>query len=316
MIVITEGEIDALSVSEIQNNKWPVVSVQNGAQGAKKSIQKSLQYLEQFESVVLMFDMDKPGQEAAKECAVLLTPGKGKIARLPLKDANEMLVANRSKEVIDAIWGAKVYRPDGIIAGNETWEIVNAIENEEPSIPYPWEGMNGKTHGMRKGEIVTVTAGSGIGKSTICREISHHLIKFGETVGIIALEENTKRTIAGLMAIELNKPYSAIAETEASEREGAWNTVAGHGRLFVYDHWGSLESDNLLSKIRYLAKGCGVGWLILDHLSIVVSGLGDGDERRIIDNLMTALRSLVEETGIGMILVSHLKRPEGRSGGR
>jgi twinkle protein len=51
---------------------------------------------------------------------------------------------------------------------------------------------------------------------------------------------------------------------------------------------------------------------VLDHLSIVVSGMGDGDERRMIDNTMTKLRALVEETKLGLILVSHLKRPEGK----
>ncbi len=61
-----------------------------------------------------------------------------------------------------------------------------------------------------------------------------------------------------------------------------------------------------------MAKALGVEYLVLDHLSIVVSGLDSGDERRIIDNTMTKLRALVEECKIGLILVSHLKRPEGR----
>jgi twinkle protein len=57
--------------------------------------------------------------------------------------------------------------------------------------------------------------------------------------------------------------------------------------------------------------------LFIDHLSILVSGWGDGDERRLIDNVMTALRSQVcEATGVGMILVSHLRRTEGRSAER
>lgn len=63
-----------------------------------------------------------------------------------------------------------------------------------------------------------------------------------------------------------------------------------------------------------MAQGCECSWIVLDHLSIVVSGLGDGDERRLIDNAMTALRTLVQETGVGLILVSHLKRPSGDRG--
>ena len=59
--------------------------------------------------------------------------------------------------------------------------------------------------------------------------------------------------------------------------------------------------------------GCGCEYIFLDHLSIVVSGLEGGDERRMIDNTMTKLRSLVAELKFALILVSHLKRPEGRA---
>ena len=55
-------------------------------------------------------------------------------------------------------------------------------------------------------------------------------------------------------------------------------------------------------------------WIFLDHLSILVSGQDEGDERKSIDVLMTKLRSLVEETGVGLLLVSHLRRPSGDLG--
>ena len=48
--------------------------------------------------------------------------------------------------------------------------------------------------------------------------------------------------------------------------------------------------------------------IFLDHISIVVSGISDGDERRTIDNLMTMLRKLVEEVKCTMFVVSHLKK--------
>lgn len=314
MLVITEGEIDALSVSQVQGNKWPVVSIPNGASGAKKSIMKELEWVESFDSVILMFDMDEPGRKAAEECALLLTPGKAKIASLPegYKDANDMLVAGEGKALIDAMWGAKNFRPDGILNGEELWAQV-ATEEDVVSIDYPWQGLNTKTRGARMGELVTVTAGSGIGKSAVVREIANWLIKQGETVGMIMLEESTKRTALGLMGIHLDKPLH-IDRTGVSEDElrQAFEATVGSGRVFLYDHFGSSDLDNLLARVRYLAKGCGCRWIVLDHLSIVVSGLGDGDERRLIDNAMTQLRTLVQETGIGLFLVSHLKRPEKR----
>jgi twinkle protein len=312
-VVITEGEIDALSVSQVQGNRWPVVSLPNGASGAKKSIEQASDWLEKFDEVVLLFDNDEPGQKAAKECAAVLKPGKAKIAKLPLKDANEMLKAGQTKELIDAIWGAKVYRPDGLVSGTELWDTVS--QPDPPGRPYPWEGLTAMTRGMRPGELITLCAGSGIGKSQIVREIAYSLLQAGETVGYIALEESTKRSALGFMSLDMNKALHIGREGVEDEAfKAAFVRTVGSGRLYLYDHFGSLDCDNLLQRVRYLARGCGCRFIVLDHISIVVSGMGDGDERRLIDNAMTALASLVQETGITLFVVSHLRRPEGDKG--
>jgi len=314
MLVITEGEIDALSMSQLQGNRFPVVSISQGAAGAKRVIQRELDFVESFDKVVIMFDQDEAGRAASIDVAQLLTPSKAHIAALPLKDPNEMLVQGRGKEVIDAMWQAKAYRPDGIIAGTDLWESVST-DDEQQSIPYPFDDLNQKTRGMRRGELVTLTAGSGVGKSQVCREIAYHLIQQGESLGYIALEENVKRTALGLMGLAIDKPLHLTKEGVSDDTlKCAFNDTVGSGRVFLYDHFGSCSTDNLISKVRYLAKSCGVGWVVLDHLSIVVSGVDDGDERKAIDVIMTKLRSLVEETGIGLILVSHLRRPSGEKG--
>lgn len=318
-LVVTEGEIDCLSVSQVIGKNWPVVSVPTGSKGAKKAMQKQLEWLCKFESVILMFDSDDAGKEAAKECAGLFPAGKAKIAMLPRKDANEMLVAGDTKEITNAMFDAKPFRPDGIVNGTELWDVVTSEDNTV-SFDYPYAGLNAKTLGMRKGEIVTVTAGSGIGKSQLCREFSHFLLTQGETVGYIALEESVKRTSLGLMSLAINKPlHLGTVEVSQDELKEAFDSTLGTGRVFLYDHWGSTDSQNLMDKIRYLASGCECGWVILDHISIVVSGMEGGDERRLIDNTMTKCRALVEELKIGLLLVSHLKRPEGKGheeGGR
>jgi twinkle protein len=95
-----------------------------------------------------------------------------------------------------------------------------------------------------------------------------------------------------------------------AQLKAAWDLVSA--KAFFYDHWGSLDGENLFQRIRYLVHACGCQWIVLDHLSIMVSGDEEGDERRKIDNLMTKLRSLVEQLPFGLILVSHLKRPDGR----
>lgn len=317
MVVVTEGEIDALTVSQLQGNKWPVVSVQNGAQGAAKSVRKAVEWLSGFERVVFMFDSDKPGREAAEECALLLPPGRAYIARLPegIKDANEALVANRGAEVIDAIWSAKAYRPDGIVKGSDlSLDRLRSSVARGVEIPYP--ELNAALRGLRKRELLLMTAGSGIGKSTLAREIAYHLVKVhGNRIGNVFLEESVQKTAVASVAIDNNIPLGDLLEDPSMLDDEKWQR--SHAELvapqFYYDHFGSLESTDLMAKMNYMAVGEQCDFIVLDHISMVVSGQeGSGEgERKDIDRLMTNLRSMIERTGVGVIAIVHLKRPGG-----
>ena len=310
-ITITEGETDALAVNEMFDGKWPVVSIRSGAAGAAKDIKANLEWLESFENVVICFDNDKAGQEAAKSVLDLFTPNKAKNVTLPMKDAGDMLRDNKVQAFVKEWWNAKTYQPDGIVRGSDTWEMI--IEQADvKSIPYPWACLNELTHGFRPKELVTITSGSGMGKSQIVRELEHYLLGASEdNIGILALEEDIPKTALGIMSIEANKQLHLDKTVTQEEKKGYWDQTMGSGRIFMFDHWGSTSEDNLLGRIRYMAKGLDCKWIILDHLSIVVSDQDNGDERKAIDSIMTNLRKLVQETGVGLFLVSHLRRPSG-----
>lgn len=309
-IVITEGEIDALSVAEVQGNKWPVVSLPNGASGAKKALQQSFDWLDKFEEIVLLFDNDEAGQKAVEACQTIpFHAGKVKVAKLPLKDASEMLQAGRGSEIISAIFSAKTFRPDGILSGADLWEKINTKE-EKTTIRLPFSKLDEMTHGFRLGELWTFTAGSGTGKTATIREIAYACLKENYCVGMLMLEESIERTARGLIGLAIDKPahidWDNLTE---EEKEKGFSETLGTGRVFLYDHFGSSDVANILAKIRYLAAGCGCQVIFLDHLSIIVSGTDDGDERRLIDNIMTELKTLAVEMNIAIVLVSHLKRP-------
>lgn len=313
-LFVTEGELDALSLSQALGNKWPVVSVPNGAKSAPEAIRRELEYVMGFEAVVFMFDQDDPGLEAAKQCADLLEPGTAYIASISEKDASDMLTQGKLKELVSAAWNAPVYRPDGIKSAKDLFDLI-ASEDKIEAIEYPFGFLNEKTRGMRKGELVTITAGSGMGKSAFVRELAHHLIKEDERVGLLFLEESIKRTLLGLTSIELNTPlHIDRSNIQVSALRAAYNKLFASGGVFVYDHFGSVTLEHVLAKLRYLARGEQCSWIIIDHLSIMVSGLDVPDERKAIDIIMTKLRTFVEETGVGMVLVSHLRRPEGNKG--
>ncbi len=313
MIVVTEGEIDALTIAEMQGHgKWPVVSVPNGAAGAKKALSKSVDYLNNFESVVLMFDNDEPGRKASAECAEMLGPSRCKIATLPLKDPSDMMKAGRMAELLDAMWNARPYQPDGVIYGADLLDLVMKPVTAN-SVAYPWEKLNVMTHGIRTGEITLLTAGISVGKSAVVREISYHLGNvLKQNVGLVNLEENTQRSAIGLMGIHSSKLLHLPSERSkvTDDQMRTWfHETLGTNRYFLMEPFGSSDPDQLLSRITYLVAGCECKWIIIDPLSALVAGMEEGDERRIIDNLMNELRALVQQLNFGLILVHHLKRP-------
>lgn len=307
-VVVVEGELDALSVAAATGGTWPVVSLPGGAGSAKKAVAADLEWLSSFESIVLCFDNDKAGQEAVEACAPLLPPGKCSIVTLPRKDANDMLVAGEVKELSQLLWQGRIFRPDGIVNASELWDKVN--EQQAPGIPYPWEALTNLTYGQRKGTLVTWTAGSGVGKSTIVSKVAYDLaFKDNLKVGYVALEESVGRAAQRFLSHHLHKLCHLPDRAAPAELRAAFDATLASGRIWLFDHFGSADADNLLAKLRYLAVSCEVDVIVLDHLSIAISGMGvDGDERRIIDYTMTALRTLVEETGVLMHVISHLRR--------
>ena len=316
-IIITEGEIDCLSVYQVVGD-YPVVSIPTGAQSAYGVIKHNLQWLEKFEEVVFCFDMDEAGKKASKECASLLSFGKAKIMNLPLKDPNEMLKADRIKELYQATWQGVEYRPDGITDGRDMWEEIN--KPIEWGLSYPWNGLTNITYGIRRPEIICFGAGTGMGKTEFFKELEHHLIiEHKETVGIIHLEESVKDTILGLMSKQASIPFH-IPDSEYSEEEKAqaFKEVIGTGRAIIYEGFGSTDYKTIAETIRYMVKGKDCKYIFLDHITALGDKL-DKDVNQQMRNIVSELASLTRELKFTLFLISHLRKPEGKpheEGGR
>lgn len=313
-LIVTEGEIDCLTVSQMYANNTPVVSIPSGAGGAKKVFQANLKWLNEFDEVIVIFDNDEAGQKAMKDIEGILPSEKLKLVSLTMhKDPNEYYLANDGVALMDAIENARKVMPEGIINGSELWET---LENEPESVEgysLPWNiEAQDMIKGIRKGEILLLTAGTGTGKSTLAREIMYDIaMRHKCKVGVMMLEENVSRTAKGIMGIHVGKRLH-ISRTcvSQSEYKQAFDETLGTGRFILYNHFGSLAGNKLLNAMRYMAVSEHCDFLILDHISIAVSGVETNDERKMIDVLMTKLRSLCEETGVGMVAICHLKRTD------
>ena len=311
-ITVCEGELDAMATHQMLGN-YPVVSIRNGAGSALKDCKRSLEFLDSFENIVICFDSDGVGRKSAQEVADLFTPGKCHILTTSLKDPCEYLAKNKSKDFVSEWFNnKKQYAPEGIVCLSDMWDSLSEKE-EIVSVDYPYEGLQKLTYGMRLGELCTFAAGTGAGKSTTVRELAYHVLTQSEyNVGMLFLEESVKRTGLALMGIHANKPlHLPTCQYSDAEFKESFDALSMDRRVFLFDHFGSWGIDQLLSRVRFMAKGLDCKFIFLDHISIVVSSQEYGDERRAIDEVMTKLRMLVQELNIHLGVVTHLKRISG-----
>lgn len=309
-ITVTEGEFDALAAFYLTGAKWPCVSIKTGAQGALKDIKENWEYLNSFEKIVLCFDNDEPGKQAAKAVALLFPPTKVKIVNLTEgKDANEYLEKGLRDEFVNRWWRAETYTPENVLASSSLKDTVFTKETFITT-PYPFQGLNEKTYGMRFSELTTVIAESGIGKSQLLKEFMYHILTTTNyNIGGMFIEESVKDTWLSLASLHLGKRLNLPdVERTPEEEEKAYTDLMSSDRIWLYKHFGSQDLEPILNTIRYLAKACDCKFIFFDHISMLVSDQRNGDERKALDEIVTKLKTLTMELDIHLCMVSHINR--------
>jgi twinkle protein len=308
-ITITEGEDDALAAYEMLGSKYPVVSVSN-APNAKRDCTRRHEYLNSFERIYLCFDNDDPGRKAAKEVASLFDFNKVYNVQLTKhKDAQGYHEAKQWKEFERIWWNAKRFVPEGIISSYAEIDDIIDAEVIRGSGTYPFPTLQEMTYGPRQGEVILLTAFSGIGKTEIIRAIEFHLLKTTEAnIGIIHLEEEKERSIKGLVGYELGRtvhlPDSNVSKEDV---KSAYRQLVGRDdRLHLYSHFGSDDPDSILGAVRFLASNCSCKYIFLDHITMCVTGFDTDDERKKLDYISTRLAMMVRELDFTLFMVSHV----------
>nr|WP_294850070.1 toprim domain-containing protein [uncultured Sphingomonas sp.] len=331
LIVVTEGQIDAMSVTQAIGLTWPATSLPNGAKSAKKAISKALGFLESFDKVVLCFDEDEDGREALADVLPLFSPGKVFTTSLPagFKDANDMVKAGRSKDLVDLIWGASKYVPD-VLNELDDQLIDEACEETPWGMPWPWRTMTERTYGIRRSALYTWGAGTGSGKTTLMKQLAMTAMRpdLGEDhsdlmtmpeprpVATILYEEPVKqtlKTIAGMvMKQRIHVPKAVYDKVEAKRIMHELKPLLKSVSLKGARNWETVKGT-----IKFLTVSEGVRDFIVDPMTALTAG--DENERQSLDGIMSELAELAEDLDITIHLVFHLATPEGKShedGGR
>jgi twinkle protein len=307
-VTITEGELDALSLYQVTRS--PVVSVHSSS-SAQLDVGMDRSWVNSFERIVIAFDGDEAGRDAAAKVAKLFDYNKVFMVRFPggtRKDANDYArVAERDE--LATLWNnAKKFLPDTIVSSFPEFEKI-IREKPQAGIPYPFPTLNFMTYGIRTGESVLITAQEGVGKTEVMHAIEHRLLQETDVpIGAIFLEEPKRRHLQAIAGVHIKRPIhlpdSGVTDTETIQ--AIQDVVRLDERLHIYSHFGSDDPEVILDTIRFLVSARGCRYILLDHITMVVSGLGGKDERISLDYLSTRLEMMVKELDFALIIVSHV----------
>jgi twinkle protein len=313
VVCVTEGEYDAAASYQMLGAKIPCVSVRNGAGSAIKDCQEAFEWLDSFDSIVIAFDGDEPGQKATEEVAALFG-SKAKVIKHSqgFKDANEYLMKQSSAKYVNAFVHAEGYRPEGIVSVGDIKERLLAPQKK--GIPWCFDTLTQLTHGRREGELYGFGAGVGVGKTDVfTQSIAYDIAALGEPVGVIYLEQPVTETVARVCGKLDGKLYHIPgANYTREEYVGSIESLETSGKLWLFEHFGSKEWDTIKAKIRYMKKALGIRMVYLDHLTALTADAED--ERRSLDRLMADMASLAQADGLIIHFISHLSTPaDGKS---
>lgn len=310
-LYITEGETDCLALYQTLKSlsrgdkEPPVVSIRNGAGSAARAISDNLELINNATRVVLCFDSDEPGRDAA-EAAARIVGTKAHVATLPLKDANDMVMAGREKELKKAVLNAEKYMPSSVISASDIMDDI--LEEPEYGLSYPWPSLTGLTYGLSTGLLIGVAAGTGIGKTDWFTQLAAHLTEeHQQKVGLFFLEAPPKKTYKILAGKIAHTPFHR--PDMPYDKDVLRNVIETKidGNCYAYNHFGYKSWADIKADIRTLT-GYGCKYFMVDPLTALIAQ--EGEEYKALNRMLEEMASLTQELDITIFYASHLNQPD------
>lgn len=263
MLIITEGEIDALSW---HSYGFPAVSVPfGGGKGGKHNwIENDYERLEQFEKIYLSMDMDEAGEEAARDIANRLGMHRCYRVNLSLKDANSCLAAGIPAELMaKALKEAKEFTPEELNRPSSYLDEVMDLfyPKDEVKIGYtmPYDKLASKDLYFRPAELTLWSGASGHGKSQVLSDCIPHWMQEGGIPCLASLEMAPRQSLKRI-----------VKQTGNVDRptEGYLKACMDYldTSLLIYNKVGKASVSHMLEIFDYAHSRYGCDIFIVDSL--------------------------------------------------
>lgn len=180
-----------------------------------------------------------------------------------------------SQGVIDALYARKTHAP--VTLGWQKSEKAFEFRTGEVTI---WGGINGH------------------GKSMITSQVALDLCVQDQRVCIASLEMKPEKTMLRMAKQAFASGYPNV---EFIRGMHDWTD----GRLWLYDHTGSVKPQKMLAIVRYAVENFGIQHFVIDNLMKCVPGDDDYNGQK---DFVNALTAIAQDTGVHIHLVAHVKK--------
>lgn len=316
-LVITEGQIDSLSLAECGITN--AVSVPTGAVGFTwyRHVQE---WIEKFKDVIVFGDCEKGRITLVEELQNRL-PQKVKVVQLQdylgEKDANAILQKYGKQAVIKAVENAKV----PVIKNIKELSEVTAIDiNSLPKIKTNIRAIDRVIGGLIFGQVVLLTGKRGNGKSTLLSQFVANALDQEQSAFIYSGEladYHFKRWLDYQIAgpgniIENKNEYGDSVYTLAKATVAKINSWY-KGRAYIYDNnyvpEGEQELESLTKTIEKAIKQYDTKLICIDNLMTAMDVVDDqGNLYLAQSNFVGNLKKIAIKYNVVIVLVAHPRK--------
>ena len=307
-VVITEGELDAMSAFQMLGDKVPCVSLPS-ATPSQKLFEKCRDWLDSFEKIYVSFDSDMKAEPVAQKLANLFPNRVYAIPHDKYKDANEFLEAGAKESYRTAFQQARKYIPDNIF--NTTEQFLSILHDDDDS-SYTTTGIQSLDDvilGLMRGHFTVFQAPEGIGKTEFMRYLEYSMLTTTDDIkiAICHMEEVKKRSLLGLASYALKKNVTRKdLITNQTEVDKAIATISADERLYQFTLGVDEDPLEILERIRFLTEACGVHYIFFEPIQdLAYSRQGDESVEQFLSQLSTKLARLSAELNVGIVTIAH-----------
>jgi twinkle protein len=315
-IIITEGEIDKLSIDEVKDWRGTALSVPQGAPNVGDDTSNYFHFLDHASELlegkefIIATDNDPNGQYLKDELIKRLGRERCHIVEFPAdcKDISDVLTKHGKDKIKDIIASADQLKIPGIITiediAEESFDLFKNGADKGQSTG--WENLD-EHYRVKKGLYTTITGSPGSGKSTFVDNLMINLIKNSGWKFLVSSFENIpakyhlKKLVQKYTGQEVDKDKpGCISESEYKQTQ---EILKDHITFNYPDRW---TPDKLLENARRMKYIQDIDAVIIDPFTELDLELPKGSNPTDrIGAILTQFRQICKKLNIHLFLVCH-----------